>query len=118
MPIKIGEITKGESVNAIGNIVFAYDIVDDKGIVIASEASTISVNYDNIDMKSIASDLIKNAQAKEYEALQKAKADKFDTIALKAEIEKQLLDIEVSGRGLSVTGVNDYVEIKDIEAVT
>ena len=94
MPIKIGEITKGDSVNAVGNLMFSYDIVDKEGVVLASETSTISVSYDNIDIKEIASDLIKNAQAKEYEAMQKAKADKFDTTALKAEIEKQLLGIE------------------------
>ena len=94
MPIKAIEITKGDSVNAIGNIVFDFDVLDKIGLLITSETSTISVSYNGIDVKSIATDLIKNSQAKEYEALQKAKVDKFDTTALKTEIEKQLASIE------------------------
>jgi hypothetical protein len=88
MPIKAIDITKGDSINAIGNLIFAFDVLDKNGILITSETSTISVSYDGIDIKSIATDLIKDAQAKEYEALQKAKADKFDLVALKAEIDK------------------------------
>lgn len=88
MPIKAIEITKGDSVNAVGNVIFAYYFVDEKGIVISSETSTMSVNYDNADMKDIAESLLKDAESKEYEAIQKAKADKFDLEALKAEIEK------------------------------
>ena len=94
MPIKIKEITKGDSVNAVGNIVFAYDVVDEKGTVLASETSTMSVNYNSADMKEIASCLLKDAESKEYDAMQKSKADKFDIVELKTEIEKQITTLD------------------------
>ena len=95
MPIKITDITKSDSVNAVGNIIFTYNIVDAKGVVIASESSVISVNYNSADMKDIAASFIKDTETKEYEALQKVKADKFDVAALKAEVEKRILEKEV-----------------------
>lgn len=92
MPIKIKELTKGDSSNAVGNIHFGYDIVDENGEILISETSIISINYDNADIKDIAESLLKDADAKEYEAKQKAKADKFDIELLKAEIEKQIAE--------------------------
>ena len=90
MPIKIKEITKGDSVNVVGNIIFTFNIIDEKGNILSSETSTISVNYDYADIKEIATDLLKDAESKEYNAMQKSKADKFDIVELKAEIEKQI----------------------------
>ena len=90
MLIKLTEITKGDAINAVGNINFIYDIVDDKGVLLGSSTSTISVNYDNIDIVQLAIDLIADAESKIYEIGQKVKVDKFDLIVLQSEIEKQI----------------------------
>ena len=98
MAIKTKEITKSDSVNAVGNIIFSFNIVDEKGVVIASETSTMSVNFNNVDMKDIAESLmcnlhrLKDAENREYALIQKAKVDKFDVVELKAEIDKQIAE--------------------------
>ena len=92
MVIKISEIVKSESVNAVGNITFTYNIVDAKGVIVASETTVMSINFDNVDMKQIAMDFLADAETKEYEARQKAKADNLDIEKLKIEIEKQIIE--------------------------
>ena len=92
MPIKSKEITKSDSINAVGNLIFSYDLVDETGIVLASETSTMSVNFNNPDMKEIAEFLLKDVENREYELMQKAKVDKFDVVELKAEIDKQIAE--------------------------
>lgn len=90
MPIKLTEITKGDSINSVGNIHFSYDVTDKAGNVVSSATTTISVSYNNCNIITIAEDLIRDAEAKEYEAIQKGQFDKFDIIALKVEVEKQI----------------------------
>ena len=98
MPIKLIEITKSDSSNAVGNIIFTYSVVDKDGVPITKELliSTISVNYNAPDMKDIAASFLCDAESQEYEVKQKAKADKFSTDELKIEIEKQISNKVVS----------------------
>ena len=92
MPIKITEITKSDSSNAVGNMIFIYSIVDEKGVSITKEplVSTISVNYGNADIKGIAESFLRDAKYQEYEVKQKTKVDQFSVAELKIEIEKQM----------------------------
>jgi hypothetical protein len=92
MPIKIIEITKSDSSNAVGNMIFIYNIVDEKGVSITKEplVSTISVNYDNAGIKDIAKSFLRDAEYQEYEVKQKTKVDQFSVAELKIEIEKQM----------------------------
>jgi len=92
MAIKSKNITKGDSVNAVGNLIYSYDIVDIKTQVIASGTSTMSVNFNDADMKDIAESLLKDAENREYELMQKAKVNNFDTEALKVEIDKLIAE--------------------------
>jgi len=85
--IKLIEITKLDNGSPTGNIVFKYDIVDPLGKLISSEVSTVSVNYNNVNIQDIAFCLIRDAESKEYEV---KKSVEFDTTLLVAEIEKQI----------------------------
>jgi len=90
MPIKIIEITKSDSVNAVGNIIFTFNIVDEKGSILSSETTIMSVNYGNADIKGIAESFLRDAKYQEYEVKQKTKVDQFSVDELKIEIEKQM----------------------------
>ena len=94
MAIKLIEITKGFSTNAVGDIIFTYNVVDDKGVPIIQEplSSTMSANYDNADIKDIAGCLLRDAESKEYEVMRQVKAAKFDVEELKTEIEKRIAE--------------------------
>ena len=90
MPIKIIEITKSDSVNAVGNIIFTFNIVDEKGSILSSETTIMSVNYGNADIKGIAESFLRDAKYQEYEVKQKTKVDQFSVDEFKIEIEKQM----------------------------